>query len=51
LVRACSAQGGFAYCYLFTYKARHMILAGKVVSKDSLTKERAKQKVGGLGAV
>lgn len=38
-------QGGFAYCYQFTLAAREMVLAGKVVAKKSLSRERARQKV------
>ena len=45
---ALRVQGGFAHCYHFTYKARGLMLAGKVVAKASLDKERAKQKVRGV---
>jgi serine/threonine protein kinase len=39
------SQGGFAKCYMFTSLSKNKILAGKVVLKSSLVKERAKQKL------
>ena len=38
-------KGGFAKCYEFTNQQTNQILAAKIVSKDSLTKHRAKQKL------
>lgn len=44
-----SKQGGFAKCYKFTREGTNKVLAGKVVDKDSLNKNKAKQKVGKWG--
>jgi polo-like kinase 1 len=38
-------KGGFAKCYEFTNITTNQIIAAKIVSKDSLTKHRAKQKL------
>ena len=45
LVLFAGAQGGFAKCYMFTSLAKNKIMAGKVVLKSTLVKERAKQKL------
>ena len=38
-------QGGFAKCYVFTSLETNMKYCGKVVSKATLVKSKAKQKV------
>lgn len=38
-------KGGFAKCFLFTSAETGKVLAGKCVSKESLAKHKAKQKV------
>ena len=43
-VCAC-LQGGFARCYMFTSLSKSKVVAGKVVLKSTLTKERARQKL------
>lgn len=40
-----SKQGGFAYCYKLTDIRTKKLFAGKIVSKATLTKHRAKEKV------
>lgn len=38
-------KGGFARCFKFTHVERNKVLAGKVVDKETLHRERAKAKV------
>jgi polo-like kinase 1 len=38
-------KGGFAKCYEFTNISTNQVIAAKIVSKDSLTRHRAKQKL------
>ena len=44
LVCPC-VQGGFARCFAFTNMDKNKLVAGKVVDKMSLNKNKAKQKV------
>ena len=38
-------KGGFAKCYLVTNMENNTQLAAKIIAKNSLTKNRARQKV------
>ena len=39
-------KGGFAKCFLFEHQERNRIVAGKCISKDSLVRSKARNKVG-----